>query len=42
MMATRDSARELRMRTARDARVDILDVAEFDLLIAHLRVPEMA
>lgn len=42
MMATRDPARELRLRTARDARVDILDVAEFDLLIAHLRIPEMA
>jgi hypothetical protein len=42
MMSSRDQAMDLRMRTARDARVDVLDVAEFDLLMAHLRVPEMA
>jgi len=42
MTATREQAMDLRMRTAGDARVDILDVAEFDLLVAHLRVPEMA
>lgn len=42
MMASREQAMDLRMRTAREARVDVLDVAEFDLLHAHLRVPEMA
>lgn len=42
MMSSREQAMDLRMRTAREARVDILDVAEFDLLHAHLRVPEMA
>ncbi len=42
MRATRDQATDLRRRTAREARVDILDVAEFDLLLAHLRAPEMA
>jgi quinol monooxygenase YgiN len=42
MMSSREQAMDLRLRTAREARVDILDVAEFDLLHAHLRVPEMA
>jgi quinol monooxygenase YgiN len=42
MVASREQAMDLRRRTAREARVDILDVAEFDLLLAHLRVPEMA
>lgn len=42
MASSREQAMDLRMRTAREARVDILDVAEFDLLHAHLRVPEMA
>jgi len=42
MTATRDQATELRLRTTKEARVDILDVAEFDLLLAHLRAPEMA
>ena len=42
MLASREQATDLRMRTAREARVDVLDVAEFDLLHAHLRVPEMA
>ena len=42
MEATRDSAMQMRKRAARDAGVDVLDVAEFDLLVAHLRVPEMA
>jgi quinol monooxygenase YgiN len=42
MTSSRELAMDLRVRTAREARVDILDVAEFDLLLAHLRVPEMA
>lgn len=42
MISSRDQAMDLRKRTAADARVDILDVAEFDLLLAHLRAPEMA
>jgi len=42
MDASRDAAMTLRRRTATDAGVDVLDVAEFDLLVAHLRVPEMA
>lgn len=39
--ATREGAR-MRQQTARDAGLDILDVAEFELVMAHLRVPEMA
>jgi len=42
MDATRDSAMKLRQRSAREAGVDVLDVAEFDLMVAHLWVPEMA
>ena len=42
MDSSRDAAMTLRRTTARDTGVDILDVAEFDLLVAHLRVPEMA
>ena len=38
---TREGAR-LRQQTARDAGLDILDVAEFELVMAHLSVPEMA
>ena len=39
--ATRDGAR-MRQQTDRDTGMDILDVAEFELVMAHLRVPEMA
>ena len=42
MAANRNAAMTLRLAAARDVGVDILDVAEFDLLLAHLRVPEMA
>lgn len=39
--ATREAA-GLRQQAASDAGLDILEVAEFELVIAHLRVPEMA
>jgi heme-degrading monooxygenase HmoA len=42
MIASRDAAMKLRAAASTQLGVDILDVAEFDLLIAHLRVPEMA
>ena len=42
MDATRDAGMKLRRQAAADTGVDVLDVAEFDLLVAHLRVPEMA
>ena len=42
MEASRDAGMKLRATTSTQLAVDILDVAEFDLLVAHLRVPEMA
>jgi hypothetical protein len=41
LMATRERARELRDMTARESGVAFLDVEEFDLEIAHLRIPEL-
>jgi len=41
MEASRDSAAKLKESARTQLAVDILDVAEFDLLIAHLRAPEM-
>jgi len=41
MEASRDSAAKLKEAARTQLAVDILDVAEFDLLIAHLRAPEM-
>ncbi len=41
MDASRDRAWALRESGARDAGVDVVDVEEFDLVIAHLRVPEL-
>jgi len=41
MEASRDSAAKLKESARSQLAVDILDVAEFDLLIAHLRAPEM-
>jgi len=39
--ATREGA-QMRQQNAPEAGLDILEVAEFDLAMAHLRVPEMA
>jgi heme-degrading monooxygenase HmoA len=41
MERNRDQAKELRNARTRDMGADILDVGEFELAIAHLRVPEM-
>ena len=42
MNRSREAARTIRMGSARDAHAQVLDVAEFDLVFAHLRLPEMA
>ena len=39
--ATRERATGLRARGSADARLEILEVAEFELALAHLDVPEM-
>ena len=41
MERTRDAADSLRSASARDAGVEVLEVGEFELALAHLRVPEM-
>jgi quinol monooxygenase YgiN len=41
MESTRTAADSLRSTGARDAGVELLDVAEFELALAHLRVPEL-
>jgi hypothetical protein len=41
MDRNRETARELRNTRTREMGADIIDVGEFDLAIAHLRVPEM-
>jgi heme-degrading monooxygenase HmoA len=42
MERNRDQAKELRNTRTRELGADILDVGEFELALAHLRVPEMA
>lgn len=42
MAASAEQSWAIRERGVRDAGVDIMDVGEFDLALAHLRVPEMA
>jgi heme-degrading monooxygenase HmoA len=42
MERNREQARELRNQRSREMGADVTDVAEFELAIAHLRVPEMA
>ena len=39
---TRDQATGLRTRLAEQSDAEVLEVAEFELALAHLRVPEMA
>jgi heme-degrading monooxygenase HmoA len=41
MARNRDRATELRGRRVRDLGAEVVDVAEFELAIAHLRVPEL-
>jgi hypothetical protein len=42
MEASRSAADEMRSRAASDSGGEIVDVHEFELALAHLRVPEMA
>lgn len=42
LAATADQAWALRDLGIRDAGVDVLDVTEFELVLAHLRIPELA
>lgn len=41
MMASRDQADYLRTRSTQEAGVEFLDVGEFELVFAHLHVPEL-
>lgn len=41
MSASRDRSWALRESAVREAGVDVMDVAEFELVLAHLRLPEL-
>jgi hypothetical protein len=41
MEGTREQAQALRARGSADARLQIMEVAEFELALAHLDVPEL-
>jgi hypothetical protein len=42
MEHNREAADAVRMRGTEEARAEVLDIGEFELAVAHLRVPEMA
>jgi hypothetical protein len=42
MDRNRDKAAEIRSERTREMGADVVDVGEFELAVAHLRVPEMA
>ena len=42
MVASRSAAEALRSRTAQDVGATVTDIQEFELVLAHLHVPEMA
>ncbi|WP_328996573.1 antibiotic biosynthesis monooxygenase [Kribbella sp. NBC_01245] len=41
MHRNREAAAELRSKSSQEAGAEVLDVAEFELVLAHLRVPEL-
>ena len=41
MEASREVATELRSKVAKQAGAEVEDVAEFEMALAHLRVPEL-
>jgi heme-degrading monooxygenase HmoA len=41
MSRNREAAEQLRMSASKDAGAEVLDVGEFELALAHLRVPEL-